>query len=55
MGETNREWHLKNRMPPRATFEQRVTWHREHLKHCACRADLPADIKKALGEKTIGI
>jgi hypothetical protein len=42
----NAEWHKKNRMPPKATFEQRVAWHREHLKHCTC-APIP---KKLLDE-----
>ena len=48
MGKINRVWHLKNKMPPKATFEQRVSWHREHLANCTCRTDLPADIEKAL-------
>jgi hypothetical protein len=33
----NKDWHAKNPMPPKATLEQRIHWHREHLKHCACR------------------
>jgi hypothetical protein len=33
----NREWHARNPMPPKATVEQRVQWHKEHQKHCACR------------------
>ena len=33
----NREWHLKNKMPKNATFEQRVKWHLEHQKNCSCR------------------
>ena len=33
----NREWHLKNRMPKNATFEQRVKWHLAHEKNCSCR------------------
>jgi hypothetical protein len=24
-------------MPARATIDQRVAWHREHARHCACR------------------
>jgi len=42
----NKEWHSQNRMPQRATFEQRVEWHLEHIKHCTC-----APIPKKLGEK----
>jgi len=33
----NRAWHEQNRMPPKATLEQRIAWHAEHQKHCACR------------------
>ena len=40
----NRAWHEAHRMPPRATLDQRVKWHKDHLKHCACRTDLPPAI-----------
>jgi hypothetical protein len=33
----NREWHLKHKMPANPTLEQRLAWHVEHAKHCACR------------------
>jgi len=33
----NKEWHLAHRMPKNPTFEQRVEWHIEHQKNCACR------------------
>jgi hypothetical protein len=33
----NREWHLKNKMPKNAAFEQRVKWHLAHEAHCDCR------------------
>jgi len=33
----NKEWHAKNEMPRKATLEQRIRWHKEHQKHCACR------------------
>ena len=33
----NKEWHSKNQMPPKATLEQRIQWHREHMVQCACR------------------
>ncbi len=48
MGRINREWHLAHKMPKNPTFEQRVEWHREHQKHCTCRTDLPADIRRAI-------
>ncbi|MEP7264574.1 MAG: hypothetical protein ABI772_08750 [Bacteroidota bacterium] len=46
---TNKEWHLKNRMPVNATFEERVKWHLEHQKNCSCRPipeKLLAEMKK---------
>jgi hypothetical protein len=33
----NKLWHAQNKMPPRATLEQRIEWHKEHQIHCACR------------------
>jgi len=33
----NREWHLAHPMPPRPTDDQRIAWHREHARQCACR------------------
>jgi hypothetical protein len=33
----NKEWHLNHPMPQNPTFEQRVEWHLEHQKNCACR------------------
>jgi len=44
MSRLNREWHAQNRMPPKATLEQRIQWHKEHLKHCACREELPKSV-----------
>ena len=47
MGAINKEWHLANKMPKNASFEQKVEWHKAHLKHCACRS-APPEIKKAI-------
>lgn len=33
----NKLWHEQNKMPAKATLEQRVQWHLEHQKQCACR------------------
>jgi hypothetical protein len=44
MKQDSRDWHEANRMPPRATLDERVAWHLAHLKACACRTDLPASI-----------
>lgn len=48
MGKINKEWHLANEMPKKASFEQRVEWHKGHLKNCSCRTDLPPEIEKAI-------
>ena len=45
----NKEWHLSHPMPKNPTFDQRVKWHLEHQKHCACRkipAKLAGEMKK---------
>jgi hypothetical protein len=47
----NKLWHAQNKMPPKATLEQRIQWHKEHQLHCACRKAptillQPAKIKK---------
>lgn len=34
-------------MPPKATFEERVAWHRDHARECGCRQP-PPDIAAAL-------
>ncbi len=46
----NKEWHVKHPMPKNPTPEQRIAWHVEHAKNCACR-DMPDSIKKALKMK----
>jgi hypothetical protein len=33
----NREWHQENKMPAMATVKERIEWHIEHKKNCACR------------------
>lgn len=32
----NREWHKTHPMPTYATEPERLAWHLEHAKHCAC-------------------
>jgi hypothetical protein len=46
----NRAWHQEHPMPPRATFEQRVAWHREHRAACDCRRP-PPDIAALLDQE----
>lgn len=43
----NKAWHEANRMPEKASFEQRVQWHLEHQKHCKCR-EIPAKLKEKM-------
>jgi hypothetical protein len=33
----NADWHAAHPMRKRTTTEQRIAWHIEHEKHCACR------------------
>jgi hypothetical protein len=40
----NKEWHRTNRMPPKATREQRIEWHAAHARVCGCR-EIPDGIK----------
>ena len=50
MNKINAEWHSKNKMPKNPTLEQRIAWHKEHLKYCGCRKDVPKSIAKYLKE-----
>lgn len=43
----NAEWHLAHRMPPKATFAQRVAWHSEHELNCQCRK-VPDSLRDAI-------
>jgi hypothetical protein len=43
----NREWHAANRMPPKATQDQRVAWHRAHAEACGCRP-IPESLRKLI-------
>lgn len=50
----NREWHLKNRMSKKSTFEQRVKWHLEHMKNCTCRP-IPDKLLEEMKSKKIAV
>jgi hypothetical protein len=47
----NKLWHEQNKMPPRATLDQRIRWHQEHQKYCACRK-APKSLQELIKEKT---
>jgi hypothetical protein len=45
----NAAWHKTHRMPASPTVEQRMAWHIEHARECACREIPPkllAEMKK---------
>lgn len=46
----NADWHRKHRMPKNPTLDERIEWHIEHAKHCACR-EMPAKIKEAIKKR----
>ncbi len=53
MNKINAEWHKANRMPQRATLDERVAWHLAHLGACACRTDLPASVATELKRRGV--
>ncbi len=50
----NKKWHLKNQMVKNATFDDRVKWHREHIKNCTCMP-IPGKLLGEMKEKGIKI
>lgn len=48
----NAEWHRANRMPARATLEQRIAWHLAHREACSCRP-VPAKLLAILAERKL--
>lgn len=51
----NKEWHLKNKMPKNATFEERVEWHTEHNVNCNCRSGFPKKLEDEMKNRGIKI
>jgi len=51
---TNKIWHSAHRMPKNATLAQRVAWHVEHAKQCACR-EMPTSIQAELKKRNIRV
>jgi hypothetical protein len=49
----NAEWHKKHRMPKSPTLEERLEWHREHSRHCACR-EMPPSLAMLLEMRSRG-
>ena len=45
----NKEWHKANKLPQKASVEDRIRWHLAHAGKCGCRPvpkSLVAEIKK---------
>jgi len=43
----NKSWHMKHKMPKKATLEQRIRWHLAHQKQCGCRP-IPAKLAELM-------
>ena len=52
MGKMNKVWHEKHPMPAKPTIDQRIAWHLEHAKHCACRP-IPVKLKEEMVKRGI--
>ena len=48
----NKLWHAVNKMPLKATLEQRIKWHKEHQTHCACR-EIPKSLSSHIQTKKL--
>ena len=48
----NKEWHQANKMPIKATLDQKIKRHIDHVAHCKCRP-MPNSIKVEI-QKRIG-
>lgn len=46
----NKKWHENNPMPKNPTLSQKIQWHVDHARECACRP-IPENIKTKLGER----
>jgi len=46
----NKDWHLAHKMPKNPTLEQRIDWHKEHVKNCNCQ-DIPESLNGELSRR----
>ena len=46
----NKEWHKEHKMPDGPTEKERIKWHLEHTKNCACRP-MPRELLAKLSEE----
>lgn len=43
----NREWHLTHKLGRKASLEERLAWHVQHVANCDCR-QMPPSIRREL-------
>jgi hypothetical protein len=43
----NEKWHAGHPLPKNATIHERVSWHAEHARQCACRP-MPEAIEREI-------
>lgn len=46
----NKQWHIKNKMPKRASVNQKIQWHADHARECGCRP-IPPNINAKMTER----
>jgi hypothetical protein len=49
----NKEWHRQNKMPKKATLQERLNWHLEHQRHCDCRP-MPENLAALVAQRRQG-
>ena len=49
----NAEWHRAHVLGQHASLQERIAWHEEHARECACRA-MPASIAEAIAAHEAG-
>jgi len=49
----NKEWHARNKMPPKATLKEKIDWHLRHQKNCSCR-EIPKSLTKFIKSRKRG-
>src|SRR5687768_11540627 len=50
MAKLNKNWHAKHKMPKKATLSQKIQWHADHTRECACRP-IPKSIQRKMMER----
>ncbi|MBI3984347.1 MAG: hypothetical protein HY344_00180 [Candidatus Levybacteria bacterium] len=46
----NAKWHKANKMPKNPSTEQRIVWHKDHIKNCSC-FPVPAKLKEEMEKR----